>query len=160
MQGVVLEPSPSEFARPHGHATVVPVSCELLADLDTPISAYMKLRDLPSSFLLESVEGGAPVARFSVLGGDPRLVLESDGRDVRVTTAAGTTVAIWPVTEQSPGRTSPPSSAASSATSATTPSASGSGCPTDRPMTSACRCSGWGSWTPWSSSTTCATPSG
>jgi len=92
MQGVVLEPSPSEFARPPGHATVVPVSCELLADLDTPISAYMKLRDLPSSFLLESVEGGAPVARFSVLGGDPRLVLESDGRDVRVTTAAGTTV--------------------------------------------------------------------
>jgi anthranilate synthase component 1 len=52
----------------------------------------MKLRSLPSPFLLESVEGGAQVARFSVLGGDPQLVLESDGRDVRVTTAAGTTV--------------------------------------------------------------------
>ena len=92
MLGVVLEPSPTEFARHRGDANLVPVSCELLADLDTPISAYMKLRSLPSPFLLESVEGGAQVARFSVLGGDPQLVLESDGRDVRVTTAAGTTI--------------------------------------------------------------------
>ena len=52
----------------------------------------MKLRDLPASFLLESVEGAAQVARFSVLGGDPRLVLESDGTDVRVTAAGATTV--------------------------------------------------------------------
>jgi anthranilate synthase component 1 len=63
---------------------VVPVSRELLADLETPISAYLRLRDLPSSFLLDSVEGPAQVARFSVLGGDPRLVLECDGAEVRV----------------------------------------------------------------------------
>ena len=92
MHGIVLEPSPAEFARRRGSANLVPVSCELLADLDTPISAYMKLRDLPATFLLESVEGAAQVARFSVLGGDPRLVLESDGTDVRVTAAGATTV--------------------------------------------------------------------
>jgi len=92
MHGIVLEPSPTEFARRRGSANLVPVSCELLADLDTPISAYMKLRDLPASFLLESVEGAAQVARFSVLGGDPRLVLESDGTDVRVTAGGATTV--------------------------------------------------------------------
>jgi anthranilate synthase component I len=89
MHGIELEPTPSEFLALRGDATVVPVSCELLADLETPISAYMKLRDLPSSFLLESVEGPAQVARFSVLGGGPRLVLESDGRTVRVVGPAG-----------------------------------------------------------------------
>ncbi len=90
MRGIELEPTLSEFLSLAGDANVVPVSCELLADLETPISAYMKLRDLPSSFLLESVEGSAQVARFSVLGGDPRLVLESDGASVRVTGPSGT----------------------------------------------------------------------
>jgi anthranilate synthase component 1 len=71
---------------------VVPVSRELLADLETPISAYLRLRDLPSSFLLESVEGPEQVARFSVLGGDPRLVLECDGAEVRVLRPDGTVV--------------------------------------------------------------------
>jgi len=92
MRGLTLSPSPAEFLSRTGAANVVPVSCELLADLDTPISAYMKLRDLPSSFLLESVEGGAQVARFSVLGGAPRLVLESDGHGVQRHDAAGGTV--------------------------------------------------------------------
>ncbi len=88
--GVIdLVPSRREFLSLAGPANVVPVSCELLADLETPISAYMKLRHLPSSFLLESVEGSAQVARFSVLGGDPQLVLASDGRSVRVTGPAG-----------------------------------------------------------------------
>ncbi len=92
MQGVVLEPSQSDFLSRTGPANVVPVSCELLADLETPISAYLRLRDLPGSFLLESVEGGAQVARFSVLGGAPRIVLECDGATVTVTSAAGTHV--------------------------------------------------------------------
>ena len=83
---------------PGGRATradapnVVPVSRELLADLETPISAYLRLRDLPSSFLLDSVEGPAQVARFSVLGGDPRLVLECDGVELRVLRPDGTVV--------------------------------------------------------------------
>src|SRR5262245_45697868 len=71
---------------------VAPVSKELLADLETPISAYLRLRDLPSSFLLDSVEGPAQVARFSVLGGDPRLVLECDGAEVRALRPDGTEV--------------------------------------------------------------------
>ena len=99
MQGIVLEPTRSEFLSRTGDTSVVPVSCELMADLETPISAYLKLRDLPSSFLLESVEGHAQVARFSVLGGDPRLVLESDGQAVRLTGRTGaTTVARDPLT--------------------------------------------------------------
>jgi anthranilate synthase component 1 len=92
MRTLELSPTHSEFLSHAGPANVVPVSCELLADLETPITAFMKLRHLPSSFLLESVEGGAQVARFSVLGGDPRLVLECDGRTVRATGPGGTVV--------------------------------------------------------------------
>ena len=89
MQGLVLEPTQSEFLSLRGEATVVPVSCEVSGDLETPISAYLKLRDRPGSFLLESVEGSAQVARFSVLGGDPRFTVESDGVTARVVDAGG-----------------------------------------------------------------------
>ena len=82
--------APGARAARAGAPNVVPVSRELLADLETPISAYLRLRDLPSSFLLESVEGPEQVARFSVLGGDPRLVLECDGAEVRVLRPDGT----------------------------------------------------------------------
>jgi anthranilate synthase component 1 len=75
-----------------GAPNILPVSRELLADLETPISAYLRLRDLPSSFLLESVEGPEQVARFSVLGGNPRLVLECDGQEVRVLRPDGTVI--------------------------------------------------------------------
>ena len=45
------------------------------ADLDTPVSAYLKLcHDQPYSFLLESVEGGAVLGRYSAIGYDPDLI--------------------------------------------------------------------------------------
>ena len=53
----------------------MPVFAELPADLDTPLSAYLRLRPGPYSFLLESVEGGETWARYSFLGTEPRLVL-------------------------------------------------------------------------------------
>jgi len=83
---------PGSRAGRSGAPNVLPVSRELLADLETPISAYLRLRDLPSSFLLESVEGPEQVARFSVLGGNPRLVLECDGVEVRVLRPDGSVI--------------------------------------------------------------------
>ena len=58
---------------------------ELLADIETPVSAYWKLaHDEPYSFLLESVTGGEQVGRYSVLGVRPRVVLRTkDGRVMR-----------------------------------------------------------------------------
>jgi len=53
----------------------VAVSREVLADLDTPVSAYLKIRGSTPSFLLESVEGGQNVGRYSFLGADPRRVV-------------------------------------------------------------------------------------
>jgi anthranilate synthase component 1 len=51
------------------------VFAELPADLDTPLSAYLRLRPGPYAFLLESVEGGEKWARYSFLGSDPQVVL-------------------------------------------------------------------------------------
>jgi anthranilate synthase component 1 len=64
--------------------TFVPVWKEILADLLTPVSAFLKVAEHSDyAFLLESVEGGERVARYSFLGKDPFLVLRAeDGRTV------------------------------------------------------------------------------
>ena len=46
----------------------VPVYRSVLADLDTPLSVYLKLADGPDAYLLESVEGGETWGRFSIIG--------------------------------------------------------------------------------------------
>jgi len=73
---------PSEIARSTlEQGRPVAVSREVLADLDTPVSAYLKVRDSGPSFLLESVEGGEHLGRYSFIGTQPRRVLRiKDGR--------------------------------------------------------------------------------
>ncbi|MBI1845848.1 MAG: anthranilate synthase component I [Candidatus Rokubacteria bacterium] len=70
-----LSPTRDEFRALAGQGNLVPVFAELPADLDTPLSAYLRLRPGPYSFLLESVEGGEKWARYSFLGGDPLMML-------------------------------------------------------------------------------------
>jgi len=84
-RAVVLEPGVAEFDRRAREGNLVPVSCEVLADLDTPISAFMRLRHLPHAFLLESIEGSEKVARYSFLGGDPSLTLRATLDGVEIT---------------------------------------------------------------------------
>ena len=58
----------------------IPVVKELLADLDTPLSIYLKLADAPHSFLLESVEGGETWGRYSIIGLPARTTIRyADG---------------------------------------------------------------------------------
>ena len=58
---------------------LIPIYREVLADLETPVSAYLKLaRDNDYAFLLESVEGGERLARYSFLAADPYLTLRLD----------------------------------------------------------------------------------
>lgn len=64
----------------HPEPRAIPVVREILADLDTPVSAFMKVGGSPYSFLLESVEGGERWGRWSILGGDPALVVRAWGR--------------------------------------------------------------------------------
>jgi anthranilate synthase component 1 len=71
-----------EFKELAQRGTFVPVCKELVADLLTPVSAFLKIaEDADYAFLLESVEGGEHVARYSFLGKDPFLILRArDGR--------------------------------------------------------------------------------
>ncbi len=60
-----------------GQGNLTPIYREILADLETPVSAFLKVcRDQPNSFLLESVEGGNRLGRYSFMGNDPFLVLK------------------------------------------------------------------------------------
>ena len=67
-----------EFETLATQGTFVPVYREILADLLTPVSAFLKVAEHSDyAFLLESVEGGEQVARYSFLGKDPFLVLRA-----------------------------------------------------------------------------------
>ncbi len=73
-----------EFMELARRGTFVPVVKEIMADLLTPVSAFLKIAEHSDyAFLFESVEGGEQVARYSFLGKDPFLVLRSrDGKTV------------------------------------------------------------------------------
>ena len=62
----------------------IPVVREVLADMDTPLSIYLKLADAPYSYLLESVQGGEKWGRYSIIGLPARTVLKVHGHGVRI----------------------------------------------------------------------------
>src|SRR5512144_1513079 len=75
-----------EFTDLAGRYNVVPVCRAMLADMLTPVSAYLRLRTLSgNSFLFESVEGGERLARYSFIGTDARLLVRARSRRVIVT---------------------------------------------------------------------------
>lgn len=76
-----IQPSRDAFLELARQGNVVPVAAELLADLETPVSAYAKLRTQGPSFLLESVEGGEHVSRYSFVGCNPRKILQARAGD-------------------------------------------------------------------------------
>jgi anthranilate synthase component I len=70
-----IEPQASAFAKRYARGEAQVVWTTLVSDLETPVSAYLKIGDgRPMSFLLESVEGGAVRGRYSIIGLDPDLV--------------------------------------------------------------------------------------
>src|SRR5574342_994274 len=84
-----LRPSREEFRQLATRGNLVPVYAELAADLDTPLSAFLRLRPGPYAFLLESVEGGEKWARYSFLGSEPSMVFTAKGRRLTVRHADG-----------------------------------------------------------------------
>jgi anthranilate synthase component I len=81
-----------EFADLARRATFVPVVKEIIADLLTPVSAFLKIAEHSDyAFLFESVEGGEQVARYSFLGKDPFLVLRARGQGTIVERSGITT---------------------------------------------------------------------
>ena len=80
----MIRPSLKEFKKLTKKGNVIPVYKEINADLDTPVSAFLKIRKDDYAFLLESVEGQEKVARYSFLGSVPSLVFKSKGRNIEI----------------------------------------------------------------------------
>ena len=62
----------------------IPVTREILADLDTPLTTYLKLANGRYSYLLESVEGGEKWGRYSMIGLPCRTILRVSGQSIQV----------------------------------------------------------------------------
>jgi anthranilate synthase component 1 len=82
----MIRPDYKEFARLSRDATLVPVAKSISADLLTPVSAFLAVAEgEPDAFLLESVEGGEKIGRYTFLGVRPFLRLESRGAAITIT---------------------------------------------------------------------------
>ncbi len=75
-------PSRDEFLKLATQGNLIPVTRRLLADFETPLSAYRKIRGQGESFLFESVEGGEHVGRYSFVGCNPLTVIRQTGTRV------------------------------------------------------------------------------
>src|SRR6266542_2634693 len=71
----MYSPSLEEFQQLAAQGNLIPVTRRLLADFETPLSAYRKIRGQGESFLFESVEGGEHLGRYSFVGCNPRAVI-------------------------------------------------------------------------------------
>ena len=77
----MFTPSKAEFLELAKQGNLIPVYREIVADAETPVSAYQKIQKSGGSFLLESVEGGEHIGRYSFIGSHPRKVIRIDKAD-------------------------------------------------------------------------------
>jgi anthranilate synthase component I len=80
----MYSPTLEEFLKLAQQGNLVPVTRRLLADIETPLSAYRKIRGPDEAFLFESVEGGEHLGRYSFVGCNPRAVIRQLGSSVQV----------------------------------------------------------------------------
>ncbi|MEI6306162.1 MAG: anthranilate synthase component I, partial [Deltaproteobacteria bacterium] len=77
-------PDKDQFSNLISKGNLIPVYREIMADMDTPVSAFKKLDDGQFSYLLESIEGGEKWARYSFLGSTPSVIIRSKGTMVEI----------------------------------------------------------------------------
>ena len=80
----MYKPNLKEFLKLSQKGNVIPVYREIDADLDTPVSVFLKIKKGDYSFLLESVEGQEKIARYSFLGTDPSLIFKSRAKNIEI----------------------------------------------------------------------------
>ncbi|MBT0663205.1 anthranilate synthase component I [Geobacter pelophilus] len=77
-------PDFASFQGLSSQGNLIPVYREIMADLDTPVSAFRKIDDGRYSFLLESIEGGEKWARYTFLGSSPEVIIRTRGTTVEI----------------------------------------------------------------------------
>src|SRR3954470_24844647 len=77
-------PTLDEFLKLVPQGNLIPVTRRILADFETPLSAYQKIRGQGESFLFESVEGGEHIGRYSFVGCNPRAVIRQTAGRIEV----------------------------------------------------------------------------
>ncbi len=80
----MIFPTFEEFEKKLDKGNLIPVWKEILADFDTPVSAFRKIETGSYSFLLESVEGGEKWGRYSFLGTEPSVIFRSKGSRIEI----------------------------------------------------------------------------
>ncbi|MCX5698157.1 MAG: chorismate-binding protein, partial [Candidatus Omnitrophica bacterium] len=80
----MYKPTLKEFLKLTKKGNVIPVYKEINADLDTPVSVFLKMEKGDYSFLLESVEGQEKISRYSFLGTNPGLIFKSQARNIEI----------------------------------------------------------------------------
>ncbi len=80
----MYSPRLDEFQKLAAQGNLIPVTRRLLADIETPLSAYRKIRGAGESFLFESVEGGEHLGRYSFVGCNPRALIRQTGSRVEI----------------------------------------------------------------------------
>jgi anthranilate synthase component 1 len=80
----MYSPNYETFMELAKQGNLIPVTRRILADFETPLSAYNKIRGQGESFLFESVEGGEHLGRYSFVGCNPRAVVRQTGNRVEV----------------------------------------------------------------------------
>jgi anthranilate synthase component 1 len=80
----MYSPEFDEFQKLAAQGNLIPVTRRLLADFETPLSAYQKIRGQGESFLFESVEGGEHIGRYSFVGCNPRATVRQTGERIEV----------------------------------------------------------------------------
>src|SRR6266480_324729 len=80
----LITPSLNEFLQLAKQGNVIPVFAEFVGDCETPVSAFKKFSRPGFSFLFESTEKNDVSGRFSFVGFDPRMVIQSYGREIHI----------------------------------------------------------------------------
>ncbi len=80
----MIFPALDEFKTKLNNGNLVPVWEEILADFDTPVSAFRKIETGDHSFLFESVEGGEKWAQYSFIGSDVSVIFRSKGENIEI----------------------------------------------------------------------------
>ncbi|MEE8359645.1 MAG: anthranilate synthase component I [Candidatus Omnitrophota bacterium] len=80
----MFKPTKEEFIELAKNGNLIPVYREIVADLETPVSTFLKVNKSDYAYLLESIEGGVKIARYSFLGCDPSVVIKTKGDNIEI----------------------------------------------------------------------------